>query len=204
MDVNAGPAMVLAIGLWCATAALAQVARLETRLEPRAGFQPGRPQVGRCSAVVIAPGRAVTSAHAVRHHELRLEEIRVGGVRAEVLLVSADLALLSWKPDATPATDAPLPPVVAREIPPDGAPLVHRWYDHRSGTFRRRAVTWRRWSSIREGFGPGMSGSGVFTQDGALVGIGELAGGAVSGPLDLSDLLRRALAGGLVARAGPP
>lgn len=202
--MNASQVMVFAVGLWCATAVTGQVARLETRLEPRAGFQPGKPQVGRCSAVVIAPGRAVTSAHAVRHHELRLEEVRVGGVRAEVLLVSADLALLSWKPDATPEADAPLPPVVAREIPADGAPLVHRWYDHRSRTFRRRAVTWRRWSSIREGFGRGMSGSGVFTPEGALVGIGELASGAVSGPLDLSDLLRRAQVGGLVAHASQP
>lgn len=200
--MTANLAIACALGLTWVAAATAQVARLETHFEPNVGFQPGRPLIARGSAVVIAPGRAVTCSHAVQHHELHLREVRVGGIPVEVQLVSADLALLTWT-GAPPATDAPFEPVVHRTVPADGTPVVHRWYDHASRSFRRRPATWSRRSAIREGFRPGMSGSGVFTEDGELLGIALQAGGLVAGPLDLGDLLRHAFPGSLLSTEAP-
>lgn len=143
----------------------------------------------RANAVLIADGLAITSTHCIRKEGRRLRRILVEGRPARLTATVADLALLAVDPSirGKPAKVRTGADVV---VPRPGAKLLHVWWDHRAGRVDKRVVTWHETSAIREGFTPGMSGSGLYALTGHLVAIAEHAGGLVLGPQEIAELLR--------------
>ena len=139
----------------------------------------------KANAVVVGHGYALTSAHCVRKDGMKLLGLQVGRYPAAVVLISNDLALLAVSGDLSePAA------VVPREWHPSrpsvGERLSHIYFNHVTKAASVRVVTWNGLSSINEGFLEGMSGSGLYSLDGSLVGIAEWTTGYAEGSLAIA------------------
>jgi len=198
------------LGLVLTGAVRAQALTVRAVFAPDSAFLPQRKEVGAVetlfdaaprrtvmhgNAVLVRTGLAITASHCVVRTGCRRQELTVDGRPAQVLVVRDELALLgvagdlAVKPARWLETWDPLSPA-------EGERLVHRYWSRESGHMEERLVTWHGSSYVSEGFVPGMSGSGLFTLPGRLVGVAESVNGFAHGPLELVVFLEGA--------AGPP
>lgn len=115
----------------------------------------------KANAVFIESGLALACAHSVLH----ATSLKVNGIRAEVLSISDDLALL--RIDKTITAKSP-----GLELSPFFE-VRHRYIDVRTRQLRERYVTITEDSHANVTFENGMSGSGLYDKDENLVGIAE-------------------------------
>lgn len=144
-----------------------QALRTNARLKNKRG----RVERANGNAVLLENGIALTAGHCAPEPGTG-GKIWLEGKPAKVLMWTESLALIRVPPSLRTGK----PVTVAKEKAPSGDFLTHRWYSHDDLGCRVRPVFWTS-SGAREGFLPGMSGSGIYNASGELVAVAELQNG---------------------------
>lgn len=144
------------------------------------------------NAVFLGNGLALCAAHTVDYGQTE-GKLLVGGLPATVSIAGADMALLKVSPSvkASPAIVPTFGPDSSFVLL-DGQRLRHSYYNHYTKRVCARVVSWVDPAYIQEGFVPGMSGSGIYTSKGELVGIAETTVGLVWNLPDITGFLQAA------------
>lgn len=124
------------------------------------------------NGVPLSPSTILTVAHVLSHRGAKRLRTSHEGREVTVLANDGDLALLSVDHGRTGCTVRHW-----HEVPlAEGSLVDHVYFEHHTRKVETRQIKWYEDQHSREGFAPGMSGSGLFI-GGKLAGLAEWTNG---------------------------